>query len=94
MLFRSFTKSGVGIVVGAKKAVSPRTFTVTTDTDGFTAVIKAGDSPAGPFHAISSSRQVIGKTGFSLNGGGRYFLVWITDLGENSKVHVNSVTAS
>ena len=92
--YQSFTKSGVGVVVGTKKAVSPRTFTVTTDTDGFTAVIKAGDSPTGPFHKISSSRQVIGKTGFSLNGGGRYFLVWITDLGDNSKVHVNSVAAS
>jgi hypothetical protein len=91
--YRSFTKSGVGVVVGARRAVSPRTLTVTTDTPGFTAVIKAGNTATGPFHTISSSRQVIGTTGFTLDGGGRYFLVWITDLGEDSKVHVNSVKA-
>ena len=91
--YRSFDKRGVGLVVGTRRSVSPRTLTVTSDTPGFTAVIKAGDSESGPFHKISSSREVAGTTAFALDGGGRYFLVWITDLGENSKVHVNSVTA-
>jgi serine/threonine-protein kinase len=86
-------KAGVGLVVGAKRAISPRTLFVTTDTPGFTAVIKAGDSASGPFHAVSNSRVVAGRTGFTLDGGGRYFLVWITDLGGNDSVHVDEVTA-
>jgi serine/threonine-protein kinase len=93
--YRSFDKSGVGLVVEARRSVSPRTLTVTTDTPGFTAVIKAGNSASGPFQKISSSREVTSTpTAFSLDGGGRYFLVWITDLGDNnSKVHVNTVRA-
>jgi serine/threonine-protein kinase len=90
--YRSFDKAGVGIVVTARRAVSPRTLTVDTDTSGFTAVIKAGDSPTS-FHPVSSSRMVTGQTAFHLTDGGRYFLVWITDLGGNSHVHVNEVTA-
>ena len=91
--YSSFDKGGVGIVVATRRAVSPRTLTVDTDTSGFTAVIKAGGSAAGPFHRVSSSRMVTGETAFQLNGGGRYFLIWITDLGANSHVHVNEVTA-
>jgi hypothetical protein len=30
---------------------------------------------------------------FNLHGGGRYFLIWITDLGAQSQVHINTVRA-
>jgi eukaryotic-like serine/threonine-protein kinase len=92
--YRSFTKQGVGLVVGANRAVSPKTMTIITDTPGFTAQIKAGDSATGPFHTVSNSRTIANTTAtFSLNGGGRYFLVWITNLGENDQVRIDEVKA-
>jgi eukaryotic-like serine/threonine-protein kinase len=92
--YRSFTKQGVGLVVGANRAVSPKTMTILTDTPGFTAEIKAGDSSGGPFHTVSRSLTIGGTTGtFNLNGGGRYFLVWITNLGDNDQVRIDEVKA-
>jgi len=92
--YRSFTKQGVGLVVGANRAVSPKTMTIITDTPGFTAQIKAGDSATGPFHTVSNSRTIASTTAtFSLNGGGRYFLVWITNLGSNDQVRIDEVKA-
>jgi eukaryotic-like serine/threonine-protein kinase len=86
-------KPGVGVVLDAGRTVSPKTVRVTTDTDGFTAVIRAGGSRDGPFTSVSPSEHVTGTTSFPIRGGGRYFLVWITDLGSNSAVHVNEVRA-
>ena len=49
---------------------------------GFTAEIEAGSSPSGPFTPVSDSQTVGGNTTFSLRGqSGRYYVVWITDLG-------------
>jgi hypothetical protein len=68
--------------------------TILTDTPGFTAEIKAGDSSGGPFHTVSRSLTIGGTTGtFNLNGGGRYFLVWITNLGDNDQVRIDEVKA-
>jgi eukaryotic-like serine/threonine-protein kinase len=87
-------KAGVGLVVGTDRAVSPKTMTVSTSTPGFTAVIKAGDSSGGPFHAVSSSQTVTGSPAtFDLTGGGRYFLLWITDLGGQRQVQIQEITA-
>jgi len=92
--YRSFTKQGVGLVVGANRAVSPKNMTIITDTPGFTAQIRAGDTATGPFHIVSNSRTIANTTAtFSLNGGGRYFLVWITNLGENDQVRIDEVKA-
>jgi hypothetical protein len=86
-------KDGVGVVLDAGRDVSPRMLQVTTTTDGFTAQIRAGDSASGPFHRISPSATVNGTTRFPLHGRGRYFVVWITDLGGNNSVDVNEVKA-
>ena len=92
--YQSFTKPGVGLVVGTDSAVSPKTLTIETDTPGFTAQIKAGDSSDGPFHGVSSSKTVNGSpVSFDLTGGGRYFLVWITSLGGNVQVAIDEITA-
>ena len=92
--YRSFTKQGVGLVVGANRAVSPKNMTIITDTPGFTAQIRAGDTATGPFHIVSNSRTIANTTAtFSLNGGGRYFLVWITNLGSNDQVRIDEVKA-
>jgi eukaryotic-like serine/threonine-protein kinase len=86
-------KSGVGVVLDAGRTVSPKTMTVTTDTPGFTADIMAGDSSGGPFKRVSGSQTVAATATFHVDGTGRYFVVWITDLGGNSSAHVNEVRA-
>jgi serine/threonine protein kinase len=87
-------KPGVGLVLAARTAKKLSSLTVTSDTPGFSATIKAGSSRAGPFTSASSS-QTVGTTGtkFSVDApAGRYYLIWITDLGPNPAVHVNEVS--
>jgi predicted Ser/Thr protein kinase len=91
--YSSFDKSGVGLLLEARRPVTPRSVTITTDTDGFTARIRAGSSASGPFRFVSGPQIVNATTAFPVTGGGRYFVVWITDLGENESAHVNSVRA-
>jgi eukaryotic-like serine/threonine-protein kinase len=87
-------KSGVGVVLHAGSAKKIRTITVTTDTPGFTAEIQAGDAQAGPFAPASGTKAAGPRTTFTLDGTShRYYVVWITDLGTNSSVHINEVTA-
>lgn len=92
--YSSFTKQGVGIVVGASSAVSPKTMSLVTDTPGFTAEIKAGDTPTGPFHTVAGSKTIATtEASFGLSGGGRYFLLWITSLGDNAQVRIDEIRA-
>ncbi len=87
-------KSGVGLVLDAGASKKLSSLTVKSDTPSFVAVIEAGSSPSGPFKPVSSSGTVGTTTKFSLDGdAARYYLVWITDLGDNDVVHVNEVTA-
>jgi eukaryotic-like serine/threonine-protein kinase len=87
-------KSGVGVVLDAGSTKRMTQLTVSSDTPGFQAQIQAGSSPSGSFAPVSDSRTVGDRTVFSLRGGRlRYYLVWITNLGRNSSVHVNEVTA-
>jgi serine/threonine protein kinase len=87
-------KQGVGLLLDVGRARKLSKLTVTSDTQGFTAKIEAGQSASGPFPPVSSSETVGSSTTFSLHGGrARYYVVWITDLGENDVVHVNEVTA-
>jgi len=86
-------KPGVGLVLDAEDTVEPETMTVTTDTPGFTAEIRAGDSPDGPWETVSQSRTIQNRHRYTLeNAEGRYFLVWITEL-DSGSMHVNEVTA-
>jgi len=77
----SLIKPGVGIVVDAGHPVEAGSVTVSSDTPGFAARIKAGDSAEGPFHRVSSSQTVGAKTTFTLEDSSpaQYYLVWITD---------------
>jgi eukaryotic-like serine/threonine-protein kinase len=90
----AFTKSGVGLVLDAHRDVEPSSLVVTTDTPGYTAEIRTGDSPTGPFgDPVSASQVVQERTTFALNDAkGRYLMVWITDL--DGSAHVNEVRAS
>jgi eukaryotic-like serine/threonine-protein kinase len=93
--YRSFTKSGVGLVLDAGRSTGLKSVTVTSDTPGFTAMILGGSAESGPFTSDSASRVVSSPTRFTLQGHtARYYVVWITDLGGNDAVHVNEVRAS
>jgi serine/threonine-protein kinase len=93
----SIGKGGVGLVLDAGKPVTLGTLGVVTDTPGFTAVIKAGNSKGSFPTTVSASKQV-GSEGarFSITKGPyRYYLVWITQLGDGyDRAHVNEVRAS
>jgi serine/threonine-protein kinase len=93
-------KSGVGIVVDAGRPVRLTQMTVRTDTPGFTAIVKSGASPHGPFGAVSPQRTVEQSTTFALSSASpaRYYLIWITSLSPETAprfvADVNEVTAS
>ena len=92
--YTSFTKSGVGLVLDAGREVEPSSFTITTDTPGYQAEIRAGQSDEGPFdQVVSANKTVDSTTTFDVNGAkARYFVVWITSL--DGIAHVNEVKAS
>jgi serine/threonine-protein kinase len=95
--FASIGKGGVGLVLDAGKPVTLGMLGVVTDTPGFTAVIKAGNAKDSFPTTVSASKQV-GSAGaqFSITKGPyRYYLVWITQLGDGyDRAHVNEVRAS
>ena len=79
-------------LAGAAKQLTQ--LVIRSGTPGFTAKIESGSSATGRFKSISNSQEVGGNTTFSLKGDpARYYVVWITDLGSNSSVEVNEVTA-
>ncbi len=82
-------KHGLGLELDAGSAVTLKTLTVTTDTPGFTAVIKADN-------ADDSSVQTVGRqTTFQLNGlTARNYVLWITQLPPGNKAEVNEISAS
>ncbi len=87
-------KPGVGLLLDAGGTRAPKTVTVTSDTPGFTAVIKAGSSSSAPFMQVSGARVVGRQTTFRIRGKpARFYLIWITDLGDLSVAHVNEVRA-
>jgi eukaryotic-like serine/threonine-protein kinase len=88
-------KRGVGLVLDAGAARAISRITVSSGTPGFTARIRAGDSPGGGFRTVSGTRTVTGTTAFPIRSGtkARYWLVWITSLGPNPSVRIDEVTA-
>ena len=87
-------KTGVGLLVDAGQATALKRLTVVTDTPGFTAVVKAGNSSSGPFADVSASRTVNGQTTFALHGqAARYYVLWLTLLPPgNDHADVNEVS--
>jgi serine/threonine-protein kinase len=84
-------KSGVGLVLEASG--TPERIELTTDMPGFTAEIQSGSSRDGPFETVGDSKLVGETTSWDLReGGGPYYVVWITQL--VGSAHVNEVKAS
>jgi hypothetical protein len=92
----SLNKPGVGLVLDAKRVVQLHELGVATGTPGFTAVIRAGDSPTNFPDTVSASQTVGGTTTFRIFGKPhRYYLLWITRLGPGyNTAQVNEVKAS
>jgi hypothetical protein len=92
--YDSFSKPGVGLVLDAGEARELSQVAVTTDTPGFTAEIRAGESPEGPFDTVvGPSRTVADSTTWDLDGAkSRYYAIWITQL--DRVAHVNEAAAS
>jgi tRNA A-37 threonylcarbamoyl transferase component Bud32 len=87
-------KDGVGLVLDAQAARALKQLTVTSDTPGFTAVVKAGTS-ADAAQVDSDPQTIDGKTTFDLNGlSGSVYVLWITRLAPGGYAHVNGVTAT
>jgi predicted Ser/Thr protein kinase len=85
-------KSGVGLVVEASGR--PKQIAITTDTPGFTAEVRAGDSADGPFETVGASKAVTGSTAtWDLDDTeARYYVIWITEL--VGAAHINEVKAN
>jgi eukaryotic-like serine/threonine-protein kinase len=90
--YRAFSKPGVGLVL--KVAGTPERLTLTTDTPGFNAEIRAGSSPDGPFDTVvAGDARTAPTTTWELGEtDAPYLAVWITAL--DRVAHVNEVKAS
>jgi eukaryotic-like serine/threonine-protein kinase len=93
----SLGKDGVGLVLDARGSVQLQKVGFATQTPGFTAEIKAGDSQTGPFPDVVAGPQVVGKEArFTIaSGKHRYYLIWITRLGVGyATARINEVSAN
>jgi len=92
--FAALHKPGVGLILDPGGTDRIARLVVTSDTPGFTAEIRAGDTMTRFPATVSASETASGRrTVFTVHGGAhRYYLLWITDLGAgNSSVDINEV---
>ncbi len=88
-------KSGLGLVLDAGSTTKLSRLTVDTPTPGFTAVVRAGNSPSGPFSDDSSPQTAGPATTFALRGmSARYYVVWITRLPSGGKAAISEVKSN
>ncbi len=92
----SFTKPGVGLLLDAGKPVSPKGITIDTPTPGFTAEIRSGTAPSGPFNPASNMVTINGQTTLTVHQSAneQYYVIWITRLPPTNHVEIDEVTAS
>jgi len=96
-------KPGVGLYVDAKPGVAARSMLIDTATPGYSVVIYARRSPPKPnvfdtgpngWVQVGGAPDVHPTQTIRLNTGVvpyRYYLVWITDLGNHNQVAVNEI---
>jgi hypothetical protein len=88
--YTSFDKDGVGLVLDARRRVSPTAILLRTSAPGFTAEIRTGRNAG----ATVSESQIVGpRTMFPIAEGtsARFFVLWITD--PNGRARVNEISA-
>jgi hypothetical protein len=94
--YHSFGKTGVGLVLDARRIRPIARVVVYTDTAGSSAEIEIGRNPNGPFHLVTRAQPLTGTTTFKLARRpiGRYVVVWITALPSAAgEAHVTEVRA-
>lgn len=86
-------KEGVGIVLDAGEPMQLAELTLVSETPGFTAEIRTGESPEGPFETVvAEGKQVGDETAFAIGEvEARYWLVWITEL--DGRARINEIRA-
>jgi serine/threonine-protein kinase len=96
--FAALGKQGVGLVLDAGKDVQLHQLGFATQTPGFTAVIRGGESASGPFSDYLTAPQTAqSQTQFDQlhDGKHRFYLIWITKLPpSNGTVRINEVSVS
>jgi hypothetical protein len=94
--FASIGKPGVGLVLDAHQAVKLHQLGLSTGTPGFTAEIQGGDSPSSFGNVVATLQVSTGRTIYTIGSSTpyRYYLIWITNLGPNSEVQINEVSAT
>ena len=90
--YSSFFKSGVGLVLDIGRRARVERVLVDSPTAGSTAEIQLGDSPQGPFRAVTPARPLTARTSFAVpRRTGRYVVVWITGMPQDSAAEVSEV---
>jgi hypothetical protein len=96
--FQSLGKDGVGLYVNVGSPISARRLDLTTPTPGFTAsVYAAAEVPEdiSGWEKVSSDATVSETERIAVSAGGqrfRYYLLWITDLGDQEKAEIQELT--
>jgi predicted Ser/Thr protein kinase len=88
-------KKGVGLVLSPRGAAPRITrITIQTNTPGFSAQLRTGNSP-GIYHAISDVQQIQNGTTFEVRKGSvqTFLVVWVTSI-PAGYAHVNEVRAA
>ncbi len=94
----SYAKDGVGIYVDAGSDVHARRFDLTTPTPGVTASVSAAEKvpeDISGWEKVSRDTKVSETQRIGLDRGRqryRYYLLWITDLGDNDKAEIQEIT--
>jgi hypothetical protein len=92
---RSFTKTGVGLVLDPGRPVTATRVVVATDTPGYSAEVRVGDTPTGPFSPVSRPMSTTPRTVFALRPTrGRYLVLWITSMPASGAAAVNEVAVT
>ena len=92
---QSFAKTGVGLVLDAGRPLTANRVVVVTETPGYTADVRVGSSPTGPFVSVSKEQPLKARTTLALRPKtGRYLMLWITSMPEEGAAAVNEITVS
>ena len=90
--YSSFFKSGVGLVLDIGRRARVERVLVDSPAPGSTAEIQLGDAPQGPFRAVTPARPLTSRTSFAVpRRTGRYVVVWITGMPQDSAAEVSEV---
>ena len=90
--YSSFFKSGVGLVLDMGRRARVERVLVDSPSTGASAEIQLGDSPQGPFRAVTPARPLTTRTSFAVpRRTGRYVVVWVVGMPDDSAAEVAEV---